>query len=84
MTEIKIGKVRHFFPKISVAVVELNGTLRRGDKVALIAKTGERFEQVVESMQIEKKQVTEAGSGQSIGLKVSKEPKTNSDVVKVQ
>jgi translation initiation factor IF-2 len=84
MTEIKIGKVTHFFPKISVAVVELNGTLRKGDKIALIAKTGERFEQVVESMQIEKKQVTEAGSGQSIGLKVSKEPKMNSDVVKIQ
>ena len=84
MTEIKIGKVTHFFPKISVAVVELNGTLRKGDKIALIAKTGERFEQVVESMQIEKKQVTEAGNGQSIGLKVSKEPKMNSDVVKIQ
>jgi len=84
MTEIKIGKVTHFFPKISVTVVELSGTLRKGDRIALIAKTGERFEQVVESMQIEKKQVTEAGSGQSIGLKVSKEPKMNSDVVKIQ
>jgi len=65
----EVGRVTHFFNKIGVAVVELNGTLRIGDNIRIKGKNTD-FEQTVESMQIEHKPVEEAGPGDSIGLKV--------------
>ncbi|MEM0475891.1 MAG: U32 family peptidase C-terminal domain-containing protein [Candidatus Norongarragalinales archaeon] len=65
-----VGKVTHWFGKISVAVVELQGELCVGDEVSIEGpNTGEvRFR--VDSMQIEHKNVERAGKGESIGLKV--------------
>lgn len=74
-----IGKITHFFPKISVAVVELNATLKEGDKIK-IAGHGKEFVQTAKSMQIEHEQVKTAKKGQSIGLKV-KEPVKEKDLV---
>jgi putative protease len=67
--EKEIGKVTHFFPKISVAIIELSGTLKIGDNIAFRGATTD-FTQKVDSMQIEHKQVKEAKKGQSIGMKV--------------
>ncbi|MBU5574956.1 MAG: translation elongation factor-like protein [Candidatus Aenigmatarchaeota archaeon] len=83
MADIKIGKVTHYFSKIGVAVLELQDSIKIGDRIALLSKKGERFEQIVESMQIEKTQINEAKAGQSVGIKVIQEPKKNSDVFKV-
>ncbi|HID72400.1 TPA: translation elongation factor-like protein, partial [Candidatus Micrarchaeota archaeon] len=47
-----VGKVIHFYNKISVAVVELYDTLSLGDKV-LIRGRRTNLEQTVESMEIE-------------------------------
>jgi putative protease len=65
----EVGRVTHFYPKILVAVVELKLPLAVGDKIYIIGKTT-RVEQVVESMQIEHKEIRTAKPGQSIGLKV--------------
>jgi len=65
----EVGRVTHFLPKISVAIVELKATLSVGDKITIAGGTT-RLEQVVESMQIEHKPVKSARSGESIGLKV--------------
>lgn len=64
-----VGKIKHFFGKISVAVVELSDELRNGDRISIEGPAGV-VEQLVESMQINKESVEEAGRGQSIGLKV--------------
>ncbi|MEM3824302.1 MAG: translation elongation factor-like protein, partial [Candidatus Bathyarchaeia archaeon] len=64
------GRITHFFSKISVAVVELKAPLAVGDTVLIKGPTTD-FEQVVESMQIEHKNVQRAEAGQSIGLKVA-------------
>lgn len=66
---VEIGRVTHFFTKISVAVVELTAPLAVGDTILIKGPTTD-IEQVVESMQIEHKDVQRAGAGQSIGLKV--------------
>ncbi len=66
----EVGRIAHFYPKISVAVVELKAPLAVGDKITIVGKTT-RLEQVVDSMQIEHMEVRSAGPGQSIGLKVS-------------
>jgi putative protease len=65
----EVGRITHFYPKILVAVIELNLPLALGDKIQIVGPTT-RFEQVVESMQIEHKSVKKASPGQSIGLKV--------------
>ena len=51
--EIEIGKVTHFFSKISVGIIEITeGSLKIGDAIHI--KDGARdFEQKVESMKIE-------------------------------
>jgi putative protease len=67
---VEVGRVTHFFSKISVAVVELTAPLAVGDRIAIKGPTTD-LEQVVESMQIEHKNVQRAEAGQSIGLKVA-------------
>ena len=67
---VEVGKVTHFFSKISVAVIELSATLSVGDRIAVKGPTTD-FEQTVESMQIEHENVKKAEKGQSIGLRVS-------------
>jgi phage terminase small subunit len=66
---VEVGRITHFFPKISVAVIELSKPLKVGDTIAVKGPTTD-FEQPVESMQIEHKDVQKAEAGQSIGLKV--------------
>ena len=82
MAKELVGKVTHYFDKAGVAVVELTGTLKVGDKVS-IERDGEGFEQGVKSMQVEKKPIKQAKSGDAIGLKVNQPVKENSTVSKV-
>jgi translation elongation factor EF-Tu-like GTPase len=65
---VEIGRITHFFSKINVAVIELKAPLKVGDTIVLKGTTD--FQQVVESMQIENKNVQTGEAGQSIGLKV--------------
>jgi len=76
-----VGKVTHYYPKISVAVVELQAPINVGDKV-LIKGSSTNFEQVVESMQIEHKDVQRGEAGQSIGLRVKERVRENDIVYK--
>jgi putative protease len=66
---VKVGDVSHFYSNIGVAVVELVDRLKVGDTITVAGATTD-FTQVVKSMQIEHRQVEEAGAGDSIGLKV--------------
>jgi uncharacterized LabA/DUF88 family protein len=77
-----IGNVAHYFVKISVAVVELKDTLRVGDRILIQGDTSD-FEQIVESMQIEHKNIENAGAGQSIGLKVDQRVREGDKVYKI-
>jgi hypothetical protein len=65
---LEIGRITHFFPKISVAVVELTEPLAVGERI-LVKGPSTDFEQVVESIQIEHKNIPRAEAGQSVGLK---------------
>jgi len=64
-----IGKVTHYFGRISVAGISLNDTLKVGETISIEgATTG--FQEVISSMQIDQKNVTEAHNGDLIGIKV--------------
>ncbi|MEM2987898.1 MAG: translation elongation factor-like protein [Candidatus Bathyarchaeia archaeon] len=77
-----VGKVTHFFTKISVAIVELTGTLSIGDKILIKGPTT-NLEQTVDSMQIEHKNVQTAKKGDSIGLKVNERVREGDTVYKI-
>jgi translation elongation factor EF-1alpha len=78
---VEIGHIAHFFTKISVAVIELTASLAVGDTIVIKGPTTD-FEQVVDSMQIEHKNVERAEAGQSIGLKVAQRVRENDLVYK--
>ena len=77
----EIGQITHFFSNISVAVIELKASLSVGDTI-LIKGPNTDFEQVVDSMQIEHKNVQKAEKGQSIGLKVAQKVRETDTVYK--
>ena len=82
MSEKQIGKITHFYSHISVAVIELTGTLKAGDEIHIQGATTD-FSQKVDSMEIEHKLVEEAKKGQSIGLKVKNTVRAGDDVLRL-
>ena len=77
-----IGKIAHFYGKISVAVIELTDKLSVGDEIS-IEGPGTNFTQTVDSMQIEHKNIKQAKKGDSIGLKVIDKVRENDSVFKI-
>lgn len=69
--EKEIGKVTHFFDKISVAVIALIGDLKIGDKVHFVG-TNIDFEDSVSSMQVDKESIEQAKKGDEVAIKTSK------------
>jgi len=82
--KVKVGKISHYFSKVGVAVVELEGNLKVGDKISIENAAGDVIvEQTVDSMQVERAPVKAAKAGDSIGLKVSEKVHENNIVYKV-
>ena len=79
----EVGKVTHYYTKLGVAVIELSGTLKVGDKIKIKGATSD-FEQPVDSMQIEHDKIEEATAGQSIGMKVKEHVRQHDTVYKVE
>ena len=79
----QIGIVLHFFSKISVAVVKLTDNIKVGDKISFESEE-KKVEQVVDSMQIDNKQIEEAGTGQEIAIKVNESVRTGIKVFKIE
>jgi translation elongation factor EF-1alpha len=77
-----IGKVTHFFTNLSVALIELSGALKVGEKISVEGATT-NFEQNVDSMQIDRKDVPEAKSGDAIGIKVRERVRPGDNVYRV-
>jgi len=77
-----VGTITHYYDKIGVAIVELSDKLKVGDTIAIEGKTT-NFTQKVESIQIRDINVEEAGSGESIGLKVDQKVREGDKVYKV-
>jgi putative protease len=76
---IEIGQVKHFFSKINVAVIELTLPLSMGDRI-LVKGPLTDFDQTVDSMQIDRKEIQRAEGGQSVGLKLV-QPAKEKDIV---
>lgn len=77
--DIRVGKVTHFFNHLSVAVLELSGELKVGDRICIVGRITD-FEQTVGSMEINHQKVSAVGPGTEVALKVY-EPVRKGDVV---
>lgn len=75
----KIGKITHYYGNIGVAITELSGKLSVGDRVKFSHGEHE-FEQVIESMQIEHKEIDSAKKGDVVGIKVKEKVGDNVEV----
>ena len=82
MPEVVIGKVSDFFAHPVVAGIELTGALKLGDKIHIKGHTTD-MELTVDSMQVDNENVTEAKSGDSIGIKISDRARRGDTVYKV-
>lgn len=79
----QIGKVTHYFGKISVGVIELiDDELKVGDKIRIQGANTD-FEQVVGSMQVDHQEVDSAKAGDAVGLKVDNPVHENDVVYKI-
>lgn len=74
-----VGTVMKFFGKIGVAAVELSDTLKVGDTISVEGATTS-FEQPIDSMQVEKDAVPEAGAGVAVGIKVKEKVRPGDQV----
>jgi len=80
--EVRVGKVTHFYNRISVAVLELSGNLEIGDKILILGRTSE-LTQVVTSMEIEHRKVQTVGPGMDVAMKVAESVRKGDIVYKI-
>jgi putative protease len=78
---VEVGRIKHFFSKIGVAVVELRAPLAVGERI-LVKGPSTDFEQTVESIQIEHENIQRAEAGQSVGLKLAQRARESDAVYK--
>ena len=83
MEEKKVGEIIKYFGKIGVAAIQLSeGLLKVGDTIHIVGHTTD-ITQGIDSMQIENKNVQEAGPGADIGIKVKGKVREHDVVYKV-
>ena len=81
--EVRVGVVTHYFGHLSVAAVRLeSGSLRVGDTIRVLGHTSD-FRQRVDSIQLEHESVSEASTGQEIGMRVTEHAREHDVVYKV-
>ena len=77
-----LGKVTHYYDKISVAVIKLTKPVKAGDSVKFVHGDKE-FEQTIESMQLEHEQIKAGKKGQEVAIKVNQEVKAGTEVLSI-
>ncbi|MDP8216532.1 MAG: translation elongation factor-like protein [Candidatus Kaelpia imicola] len=79
----EIGRITHYFGKISVGIIKLKAPLEVGTKIH-IKGANDDFKQTVKSMQSYHQSVTKAKKGEEVGIKVSKKVHENDKVYMVE
>jgi len=79
----KVGKVSHYYDKIGVAIIELDGTVAVGGTIKFARGGEDMFEQKVDSIQIEHEKKDSAGKGDVVGLKTNEAVREGTEVFKI-
>ncbi len=84
MAKILVGEVAHFFGKINVAALKLNSGLNEGDRISVEHRNGTVvLEQIVDSMEVQHKQVQSAKAGDDVAIKTTGKVHTGNLVYKM-
>ena len=75
----EVGKITHWFDKISVGVIKLKAPLKQGATIRIHGHTT-NFTQKVASMQLNCKQISLGKRGNEIGIKVKHRVRDNDKV----
>lgn len=78
-----IGEVFNYFEKVGVIAIKLKDKLRLGDSIRIVGGDKD-FTEVVDSMQINGKNVENAKSGDSVGIKIRESVNKGYKVYKVE
>lgn len=78
----KLGKVIHWYDKISVAVIKLSAPLKKGDSIK-VKRGEEEFEDTITSMQIDYKDVNSGKKGNEVAIKLSQKTKEGAIIYKL-
>lgn len=81
MAEEQIGKIIHYYDKIGVGVVRLEKGLKVGDTIHVKGGTSD-FEQAVESMQVDRRNVDSGKKGEEVAVKLDGKAKEGDIVYK--
>lgn len=77
--DIRVGKITHYFDRISVAVLALDKEVKVGETIHIQGRTTD-ITQRIASMEIEHQKIESAGPGDEVALKVI-EPVREGDVI---
>ncbi len=77
-----IGRVKHYYSHLGVAVLELDDGLQVSDAIHLRGHTTD-LKQRVESLEIDKRQVLSVGPGAEVALKVGERVREGDAIYKV-
>ncbi len=78
-----IGKVTHYYNKISVAIIELVSEIEVGEMVRFLGKKTD-FSQRIESLQKNHQNILKAEKGEVVGVKVEQEVEEGDEVYKIE
>ncbi|MEK7574232.1 MAG: hypothetical protein AAB514_01735 [Patescibacteria group bacterium] len=81
--EKPIGKVTHYFGGISVAIVKFNRTVKVGETVKFKGASTD-FEETIETMQFDHKDIKSAKKNQEVGIKVEEKTREGDKVYSVK
>ncbi len=77
-----IGEVFNYFEKIGVIAIKLTSSLKLGDTIRIVG--GEQdYTEVVDSMQIDGKNIQSAKKGDDVGIRISGRARKGYKVYKV-
>lgn len=78
-----IGGVTHYYSHLGVAIVKFSKTVNKGDRVRFKGATTD-FEETMNSMQYDHKDIETAKKGQEIGIKVSEKVREGDQVFEAE
>ncbi len=81
--ETLIGKVNHYYSRISVAIVDLSAELKIGDTIIFLGHITDVTQEVT-SLEIEHQKVLSAGQGGEVAVKVDGEVRQGDLVYRLQ
>jgi len=81
--KLRVGEVFHYFPKASVAAIRVTDMPVTVGDTLLFQGPSTNFDQIVDSLEIDKVKVEQAKPGQSVGIRVRDRARPGDFVYKI-